>query len=774
MKSIHRLLSLLLLASFAGSAMAGVFSKPERGPAPARVADPAAAAHIQLRALKPGELPPMPATRAHLHVNYNDPQRSAPSLAARPAASCDLSALASNSGAALVSAVKQSQVVECLYGLYSLSGQQATDTFNETKMVTIANAMQASAQIYAGNNSDGLLQLVTFLRAGYYVQYGYPADVGSYGAALSTASRAALDAYFANTHAADVSDDNGAILTEIVILVDSAGAIGHELDNLLTLLSRYDAGYAPYWDMLGATNNVFVALYKGQWDTEYTGLMATRVGDVADALVAFINDNRGSDVGSDQEYLLQNAAAELGRLLSYGIKDPLRPKIKSILDQFTLGQPGGGIYVKLASMVDWYDQGQCAYYDLCNFAADLEASILPAANARDCSPTLRVRSQALTPSQLDAVCAEVGGEESYFHTLSDTGHIPVANDHNDALEMVIFHSSSDYETYSGIIFGNDTNNGGIYLEGDPSDPVNQPRFLAYEAEWVRPTFEVWNLTHEYVHYLDGRFNWLGGFSDYPLDAPNSAVWAIEGFAEHVSWSYRGLIDTSAVTEAANPDKFTLAQVFDTVYSTDYARTYQWGHLANRFMFERHRDDITALNALTRVGNYNPGYHDWLAAHHDTYNAEFRTWLACYYANAGDTASCNGTTQPDDVIFSDGFDAGAVAETECPVSDPTRRLDNGCVFSNLAVSSDSDRIWFTTPYLPAGLSQIRFTVSGGSGDANLYVRLGAWPSDTAFDYAGEAAGNDEQVVINNPPEGYMYLMLRSGASVFSGVTIRADW
>src|SRR5690625_7201199 len=95
--------------------------------------------------------------------------------------------------------------------------------------------------------------------------------------------------------------------------------------------------------------------------------------------------------------------------------------------------------------------------------------------------------------------------------------------------MLTFHSSSDYETYAGTLFGIDTNNGGMYLEGDPSVPGNQARFIAYEAEWLRPEFDVWNLTHEYIHYLDGRYIWYGMFQDYPLDAPNSGVWCVEGF-----------------------------------------------------------------------------------------------------------------------------------------------------------------------------------------------------------------------------------------------------
>lgn len=75
----------------------------------------------------------------------------------------------------------------------------------------------------------------------------------------------------------------------------------------------------------------------------------------------------------------------------------------------------------------------------------------------------------------------------------------------------------------------------------------------------------------------------------------------------MSYTFRNLTYAAAVSEAANPDKFTLSQLFDTVYSTDYARTYQWSYMAVRFMFERHLTDINTMIALTRQGDYAPGY-----------------------------------------------------------------------------------------------------------------------------------------------------------------------
>ena len=70
----------------------------------------------------------------------------------------------------------------------------------------------------------------------------------------------------------------------------------------------------------------------------------------------------------------------------------------------------------------------------------------------------------------------------------------------------------------------------MYLEGDPSNPDNQANFVAYEASYANADHYVWNLEHEYVHYLDGRFNLYGDFNAPTADI----VWWSEGVAEYVS------------------------------------------------------------------------------------------------------------------------------------------------------------------------------------------------------------------------------------------------
>ena len=74
-------------------------------------------------------------------------------------------------------------------------------------------------------------------------------------------------------------------------------------------------------------------------------------------------------------------------------------------------------------------------------------------------------------------------------------------------------------------------------------------------------------------------------------------------------------------------------------------------------------------------------------------------------------------------------------------------------------------------VPAGQSQLVVQISGGSGDADLYVRRGANPTTSSYDCRPYRNGNNETCTFNNPTAGTYYIRLR-GYSAYSGVTLQA--
>lgn len=92
---------------------------------------------------------------------------------------------------------------------------------------------------------------------------------------------------------------------------------------------------------------------------------------------------------------------------------------------------------------------------------------------------------------------------------------------------------------------------------------------------------------------------------------------------------------------------------------------------------------------------------------------------------------------------------------------------GDTFTNLSATTGN---WtHQSISLPSGISSLEVTISGGSGDADLYVRRGSQPSSSNYDCRPYKNGNSEKCTLTNPQSGTWYLSLKAYSS-FSGVTM----
>jgi len=249
-----------------------------------------------------------------------------------------------------------------------------------------------------------------------------------------------------------------------------------------------------------------------------------------------------------------------------------------------------------------------------------------------CSDSLFIRTQKMTKEQLDDSCNQLISQEAVFHEKLATNREPVANDFNDKLRVIVFNNAAEYNKYGQLVFDIGTNNGGMYIEGTTQDPDNLATFYSYEHFWVRPKFQVWNLNHEYVHYLDGRFIKYDTFNHFP----SNLVWWSEGLAEYIS---KGDINPKAfklLNETEQEEWLTLQQVFDTKYRDGSDQVYKWGYLAVRFMYEKHREEYRQLAHFLKTDFFD-GYKKLLDESGKQYQEEFNTWLTEHNDNFVDVS-----------------------------------------------------------------------------------------------------------------------------------------
>jgi hypothetical protein len=95
------------------------------------------------------------------------------------------------------------------------------------------------------------------------------------------------------------------------------------------------------------------------------------------------------------------------------------------------------------------------------------------------------------------------------------------------------------------------------------------------------------------------------------------------------------------------------------------------------------------------------------------------------------------------------------------------LSDGVPISNISGASGSQQSWVMN--VPAGTETLTISISGGSGDADLYVRFGSQPTTAAFDCRPFISGNNETCTFNAPAAGSYFVMIR-GFSAYSGVTL----
>lgn len=104
------------------------------------------------------------------------------------------------------------------------------------------------------------------------------------------------------------------------------------------------------------------------------------------------------------------------------------------------------------------------------------------------------------------------------------------------------------------------------------------------------------------------------------------------------------------------------------------------------------------------------------------------------------------------------------------TDPNE-LQNGVPKTGLSGASGSQQ--FYTINVPAGASSLSIQMSGGSGDADLYVRYGSQPTTSQYDCRPYRWGNGETCTFSSPQSGTWHIMIR-GYSSYSGVSLTGTY
>ncbi|MDN3640074.1 collagenase [Simiduia curdlanivorans] len=250
-------------------------------------------------------------------------------------------------------------------------------------------------------------------------------------------------------------------------------------------------------------------------------------------------------------------------------------------------------------------------------------------NYHRCNSAWAIRHQSLTDQQVQQACDMMAQNEIKFHRLFPTDKKPVEHDYNHFMTANIYSNVDAYRAHAGDDFGISTDNGGMYLEGYPQWRDNAANFIAYQRDEG-----IWNLRHEMVHYLDGRFNIYGDFCsglhdnhEGPEFCPEPSpllphlTWWTEGVAEYVA---QGDSNPAAVA-LAQKDALALSDIFNNTTHSGVDRIYRWGYLAVRYMMEKQPEKVQQMLMFTRSGDF-PRYQALVTQWGTSMDDDFYLWL----------------------------------------------------------------------------------------------------------------------------------------------------
>ncbi|EKG2654243.1 collagenase [Vibrio parahaemolyticus] len=509
---------------------------------------------------------------------------------------------------------------ECMRTWFSPSLEQADVVFSTMSVSRITGGLKKAIEAYKGTKEQAqqIYYLGEFIKAAYKNRHDtFAKKLQPFPSELSVDIANTIQQFLRSPYALTEGREQQEALASMLIVVDSIRQLAIAAPDVFAILDSFSADKSDSYYYRKAINNIFVAM-AGHSQTKAFYDVIESDSSYIHRLSSFITNNEWA-IGTDSEQLLGNAARELARLVKTEdaeTKKVVVDTLDSLLKRYPLGGKSDRIWVGIAEMVDAYASDYLEQLGLSNSKSVLKQRIMTF--SYDCRGPARILAQEMTEAQAITSCETLNLKEDDFHQTVNTGYQPVADDHSDSVDVIVFKTKSDYSTYSSFLFDNTTNNGGQFLERDPSKQGNVPRFVAYQNGWD-DDFSILNLEHEYVHYLDGRFNQYGDFHDTMREG--SIVWWLEGFAEYMHYKE----GYNAALVLGKEKTHTLADVFSTNYSDGLNRVYRWGYLAVRFMIEKHPEDVTELLGYSRTGQYK----EWvklLERLGPAYNTEFHSWL----------------------------------------------------------------------------------------------------------------------------------------------------
>ncbi|HEY0659997.1 MAG TPA: M20/M25/M40 family metallo-hydrolase [Lysobacter sp.] len=143
-------------------------------------------------------------------------------------------------------------------------------------------------------------------------------------------------------------------------------------------------------------------------------------------------------------------------------------------------------------------------------------------------------------------------------------------------------------------------------------------------------------------------------------------------------------------------------------------------------------------------------------------------------NPSKTYSAAGNYNVALTVTDNGGATHTVTKAVTVTASPTGNvLTNGVPVTGIAGAAGSQQFWTLPIPTDGAVNNLKFVTSGGTGDADLYVKYGAPPTTSSYDCKSEGGSNAETCNIATAQAGTYHVLVK-GYSAFSGMSLTGSY
>ncbi|PFO84623.1 MULTISPECIES: collagenase ColA [Bacillus cereus group] len=505
---------------------------------------------------------------------------------------------------------------EQISGLFQFNNDSLAFYQNDSRMQAIIDKLAQQGQTYTKDDSKGIETLVEVLRSGFYLGFYHNELSKLYERSYRDKCLPALKAIAENPNFKLGTSEQNKVVSLYGKLIGNASSDAEIIslaapifkqfnDNLSTYVGSRSAGSAVYDLMQGIDYDIQSYLYdteKGPKDTMWYRKIDSYINELSRfALIGTVTDQNG--------WLINNGLYYTGRL---GMFHSTPTKGLQVVTEALKVYPYlSEQYFVAAEQITTNYGGKDAngkVIDLDQIREDGKKKYLPKTYTFDDGAIVLKAGDKVTEEKVKRLYWAAKEVKAQFHRTVESDKSLEQGNPDDVLTMVIYNSPEEYQ-FNRQLYGYETNNGGIYIEGTGT-------FFTYERTPEESIYSLEELfRHEFTHYLQGRYEVPGLWGQGKFYENERLSWFEEGNAEFFAGATRtdNVVPRKSIIGglSSNPaDRYTAEKTLNAKYGTwDF---YNYSFALQSYMYNKRYDMFDKIHDLIRKNDVQ-GYDAYRSA-----------------------------------------------------------------------------------------------------------------------------------------------------------------